>query len=150
MRAYGTIQVPFLFCRKFADRKLRTVAVTPFKASSLDFAEVKRVCQDCTIAGFKAMYGAGPARPFRFIYFSAEGTPRDLTKKPYFMGEYRIMRVSAWTSRFPLSLARIVLILRAPFCRARRSTRYSLFPQSMKESRSASLILELSQTPQRG
>lgn len=77
----------------------RTVAVTPFRMSSFDFAEVKRVCQDCTVAGFKAMYEAGPVRPFRFVYFSADGTPRDLTKKPFIMGEYQIMRVSAWNSR---------------------------------------------------
>jgi hypothetical protein len=76
----------------------RTVAVTPFRTGSFDFAEVKRVCQDCTIAGFKAMYEAGPARPFRFLYFSAEGTPRDPTKKPAFKGDYQIMRVSTWKS----------------------------------------------------
>ena len=77
--------------------------MTPFRMSSFDFAEVKRVCQDCTIAGFKAMYDAGPARPFRFIYFSADGTPRDLTKKPRLMGDYQLMRVSTWKSR-PLLL----------------------------------------------
>ncbi|KPM45560.1 hypothetical protein AK830_g941 [Neonectria ditissima] len=75
-----------------ADACIWTVAVTPFRTSSIDFAEVKRVCQDCTMAGFKAMYEAKPARPFRFIYFSAEGTPRDLGKKPRFMGEYQLMR----------------------------------------------------------
>ncbi|KAF7561478.1 hypothetical protein G7046_g2654 [Stylonectria norvegica] len=75
-----------------ADACIWTVAVTPFRTSGFDFAEVKRVCQDCTIAGFKAMYEARPARPFRFVYFSAEGTPTDLTKKPSFMGEYQLMR----------------------------------------------------------
>lgn len=79
----------------------RTVAITPFKARSYDFAEVKRVCQDCTLAGLKAMYDAGPARPFRVVYFSAEGVPRDETQKPFFLGEYRAMRVSAgdWPRR---------------------------------------------------
>ncbi|KAL9063318.1 MAG: hypothetical protein Q9161_009527 [Pseudevernia consocians] len=75
-----------------ADACIWTVAVTPFRISNFDFAEVKRVCQDCTIKGFKAIYEAGPARPFRFIYFSADGTPRDLTKKPRMMGEYQLMR----------------------------------------------------------
>jgi hypothetical protein len=42
------------------------------------------------------MYQAGPARPFRFIYLSAEGTPRDPSKKPPIMGDYQIMRVSHW------------------------------------------------------
>ncbi|EKV06860.1 NAD(P)-binding domain [Penicillium digitatum] len=75
-----------------ADACIWTVAVTPFRTSSFDFAEVKRVCQDCTLAGFKAMYEAGPAKPFRFIYFSADGTPRDPTKKPAIMGDYQVMR----------------------------------------------------------
>ncbi|KAJ5804577.1 uncharacterized protein N7518_000880 [Penicillium psychrosexuale] len=75
-----------------ADACIWTVAVTPFRTSSFDFAEVKRVCQDCTLAGFKAMYEAGPAKPFRFIYFSADGTPRDPTKRPAIMGDYQVMR----------------------------------------------------------
>ncbi|KAJ5501844.1 hypothetical protein N7453_006661 [Penicillium expansum] len=75
-----------------ADACIWTVAVTPFRTGSFDFAEVKRVCQDCTLAGFKAMCEAGPAKPFRFIYFSADGTPRDPTKKPAIMGDYQVMR----------------------------------------------------------
>jgi hypothetical protein len=67
--------------------------VTPFKSRGVDFAEVKRICQDCTLAGLKAMYEAGPAKPFRFLYLSGEGTPRDLTKKPPFMAQYQLMRV---------------------------------------------------------
>lgn len=71
----------------------RTVAITPFRASNFDFAEVKRVCQDCTLAGFKAIYESEPKKPFRFIYFSAEGTPRDPSQRPTFMGDYQVMRV---------------------------------------------------------
>jgi hypothetical protein len=59
-----------------------TVAMTPIRSMNIDFAEVKRVCQDCTLAGFKVMYEAGPSRPFCFLYLSGEGTPRDMTKKP--------------------------------------------------------------------
>ena len=77
--------------------------MTPFRLGKFDFAEVKRVCQDCTIAGFKAMHDAGPAPPFRFLYLSADGTPQDLTKKPRVMGEYQLMRVRASNSR-PLLL----------------------------------------------
>ena len=68
--------------------------MTPIKASRAEFEEVKRVCQTYTMLGINAMYAAGPAKKFRFIYFSAEGTPRDLTKKPPFMAEYQLMRVS--------------------------------------------------------
>lgn len=70
----------------------RTVALTPLQAD-FDFTEVKRVCQDCTKLGFEAMYEAGPARPFRFIYLSAEGTPRDPTKDPVILPDFFIMRV---------------------------------------------------------
>ncbi|KAJ5650222.1 uncharacterized protein N7484_003945 [Penicillium longicatenatum] len=75
-----------------ADACIWTVAVTPFRSGGFDFAEVKRVCQDCTSAGFKAVYEAGPARPFRFLYFSAEGTPQDPSQRPYFLGDYQVMR----------------------------------------------------------
>lgn len=82
--------------QEHADRgvRSRTVAVTPMRSRGVDFAEVKRICQDCTLAGLKAMYDAGPSRPFRFLYLSAEGTLRDLTQKPLFMGQYQLMRVS--------------------------------------------------------
>ncbi|CAG8935899.1 unnamed protein product [Penicillium salamii] len=75
-----------------ADACIWTVAITPFRIKKFDFAEVKRVCQDCTKIGFEAMYQAGPARPFRFVYLSADGTPRDPTKKPAIWGDYQVMR----------------------------------------------------------
>lgn len=75
--------------------------MTPLRSRSFDFAEVKRVCQTCTLAGFKAIYEAGPARPFRFVYFSGEGITPDLARKPRFMGDYMLMRVSR---RFALEL----------------------------------------------
>jgi hypothetical protein len=84
----------------FVDHELnliRTVAITPGRAMTYDFAEVKRICQDCTMAGLKAIYEAGPSKPFRFAYFSGEGTPRDMTKKPMFLGQYLLMRVSTPT-----------------------------------------------------
>ena len=52
------------------------------------------MCQDCTLAGFKAIYESEPKKPFRFIYFSAEGTPRDPSQRPALMGDYQVMRVS--------------------------------------------------------
>ena len=68
--------------------------MTPFRTGKFDFEEVKRVCQDCTLAGFKAMYEGGPAKPFRFLYVSADGTPEDPSKRPTLMGDYQVMRVS--------------------------------------------------------
>ncbi|KAJ5464213.1 hypothetical protein N7475_007348 [Penicillium sp. IBT 31633x] len=75
-----------------ADACIWTFAITPFRTGSFDFLEVKRVCQDCTRLGFEAMYEAGPVRPFRFMYLSAEGTPRDSEKRPFMMGDYQVMR----------------------------------------------------------
>ncbi|KAJ5510199.1 hypothetical protein N7453_002302 [Penicillium expansum] len=64
----------------------------PLHTGGFDFAEVKRVCQDCTKLRFEAMYEAGPARPFRFMYLSAENIPRDPTKRPVVMADYHNMR----------------------------------------------------------
>ncbi|KGO75469.1 hypothetical protein PITC_081690 [Penicillium italicum] len=75
-----------------ADACIWNVAATPLHTGDLEFAEIKRVCQDCTKLGFEAMCEAGPARPFRFIYLSVEGTPQDPTKKPAIMADYHIMR----------------------------------------------------------
>ncbi|KAF3761818.1 hypothetical protein M406DRAFT_265357 [Cryphonectria parasitica EP155] len=69
-----------------------TVAITPGKARAFDPAEVKRVCQTCTLAGMQAMYDAKPAKPFVFVYLSAEGLPEDPKQKPLLFGEHRLMR----------------------------------------------------------
>lgn len=61
----------------------------------MDFTEVKRVCQDCTLAGFKAIYEAGPARPFRFSYFSGYNAITDVDAvEPVLLGDYMMMRVN--------------------------------------------------------
>ncbi|KAJ5677174.1 uncharacterized protein N7477_002807 [Penicillium maclennaniae] len=76
-----------------ADACIWTVGVTPLKSKSFDFSEVKRICQDCTLVGFKTIYEAGSRRPFRFVYFSGEGIMEDPgAKKPFFLGDYMIMR----------------------------------------------------------
>lgn len=103
----------------------------------MDFAEVKRICQTCALAGFKAVYEAGPAKPLRFVYVSAEGTSRDLTKKPKFMGDYQLMRVRS--SPLPVISSPVVLIYY--LSRARQKTWSLPLQQNMKESKSASLDL---------
>lgn len=80
--------------------------MTPLKSKSLDLAEVRRVCLDCTLAGFKAIYEAGPARPFRFVYFSGEGVMVDpKAKKPLILGDFMIIRVSIWARHFDPSVS---------------------------------------------
>ncbi|KAK7430743.1 hypothetical protein QQZ08_002787 [Neonectria magnoliae] len=80
--------------KEFADANacIWTVAVTPSKSKALDFAEVRRVCQEFPLAGLKAMHEASPARPFRFLYMSGFTAERDQTKTPDFMPQYALMR----------------------------------------------------------
>lgn len=75
-------------------QSLRTVAITPTKSKQFPWEEVKRVCQESTIAGMKAMHEAGLNKPFRFLYISGMTAERDQTKKPSWMAEYALMRVS--------------------------------------------------------
>lgn len=72
------------------------MGITPGRASTYDFAEVKRVCQDCTIAGLEALREANrsTSKPVKFVYLSGHGISQDLTTKPMLLGEYRLMRVS--------------------------------------------------------
>jgi hypothetical protein len=76
------------------------VAVTPSKSKSLEFAQVKRICQDYTLVGLKAMVeareksGTASNKPFRFMYVSGSAAERDQTKTPGWMAEYSLMRVS--------------------------------------------------------
>ncbi|KAJ5970526.1 uncharacterized protein N7479_000444, partial [Penicillium vulpinum] len=92
------------------------VSATPLRTGGLDFAEVKRVCQDCTKLGFEAMYKAGLARPFRFMYLSAEGISRDPTKKPVIMADYHIMRCNTelMVLRFPTEKDRVKICIAQP------------------------------------
>ncbi|KAH9904798.1 hypothetical protein F4778DRAFT_730824 [Xylariomycetidae sp. FL2044] len=75
-----------------ADACIWTVAVTPPKARGMKLGELKRVCQDFTMAGLAAILSAGPSGSFRFIYLSAEGTPTDPAHKPLLLGDYQLMR----------------------------------------------------------
>ncbi|KAI1330738.1 NAD(P)-binding protein [Xylariaceae sp. FL0255] len=69
-----------------------TVAITPSKSASYDFAEVKRICQTSTLNGLRAMHEAGPAAPFRFLYMSGAASERDQSKTPSYKPEYSKMR----------------------------------------------------------
>ncbi|KAK0707453.1 hypothetical protein B0H67DRAFT_647638 [Lasiosphaeris hirsuta] len=75
-----------------ADACIWTVAITPTKSKTYAFEDVKRICQTSTLAGFRAMADAGPARPFRFLYMSGSAAERDQTKRPIVLAEYLLMR----------------------------------------------------------
>lgn len=72
----------------------RTVAITPFVARKMDFAEVKKVCHETVVNAIDAMWDAGVSKPFRFIYVSGSGTPRKPEDKAVMFEEYSRMRVS--------------------------------------------------------
>ncbi|KAK9785073.1 hypothetical protein SCARD494_12327 [Seiridium cardinale] len=80
-----------------ADACIWTVAITPGKSRQFPFDEVKRVCQESTLAGMKAMHEAGLNQPFRFIYLSGAMAERDQTKRPLYMADYTLMRAETET-----------------------------------------------------
>ena len=67
----------------------------------MDFDQVRRVCHDYALAGLDAIFAAhsdGGSSPFRFIYMSGTAAERDQSKKPSWMPEYCLMRVSVSAS----------------------------------------------------
>jgi hypothetical protein len=62
----------------------------------MDFATVKKICQDYTMVGLKTISEAreDKATPLKFLYVSGAATERDQTKRPGWMPEYSLMRVS--------------------------------------------------------
>lgn len=129
-----------------ARRQYRTVAVTPGKAMSMDPAEVKHICDDCTVAGFKAMCDAVPAKPFRFFYFSGAPSMLDSLPKSFILGDYSIMRVSrpflrnaelAWAigQGYALQVNLGVSNHLSPFCRPRLHGKSRTFPRRTRMSK---------------
>ncbi|MCJ1451528.1 hypothetical protein MMC28_001867 [Mycoblastus sanguinarius] len=80
-----------------ANAYIWTVAITPGKSRGLDFDEVRRVCQEYTLTGLRAMFkahseGGSGAPPFRFMYMSGTTSERDQNKTPRWMPQYCLMR----------------------------------------------------------
>jgi hypothetical protein len=62
----------------------------------MDFEKVRRICQDYTLFGLKAMVEAretNATKPFRFLYMSGVAAERDQNKVPRLMAQYSLMRV---------------------------------------------------------
>ncbi|KAF5964101.1 hypothetical protein FBULB1_12965 [Fusarium bulbicola] len=72
-----------------------TVGVTPRHAFRMDPEEVRKVCQDYTMAGLEAMRSSGLARPFRVAYLSAVAVPRDVNQNMWFSPQFRRIRGAA-------------------------------------------------------
>ncbi|TVY64300.1 hypothetical protein LSUE1_G006817 [Lachnellula suecica] len=67
------------------------IAVTPSKAGTMPFNEVRKICLDYTDYGIAAMAPIA-AKPFRFMYCSGVNGERDQTKKPWLMADMALMR----------------------------------------------------------
>lgn len=74
----------------------RTVAVTPSKSRSMDLETVKRICLDYTMLGLETTWEARGEgmEPLRFVYVSGAAAERDQRRRPGWMPEYSLMRVS--------------------------------------------------------
>ncbi|KAF4496854.1 nucleoside-diphosphate-sugar epimerase [Fusarium agapanthi] len=70
-----------------------TVGVTPRHAFRMDPEEVRKICQDYTMAGLEAMRSSGLARLFRVAYLSAVAVPRDVNQNMWFAPKFRLTRV---------------------------------------------------------
>ncbi|ORY57006.1 uncharacterized protein BCR38DRAFT_450559 [Pseudomassariella vexata] len=81
-----------------ADACIWTVGLTPSKANELNFKEVRRLCYDSTLAWLQAISKARSSsptqemKPLRFIYVSGSKAERDQTKRPFYLGQYSLLR----------------------------------------------------------
>ena len=68
------------------------MGITPRNTRGVDFEHVRRVCQDHTLVGLKAILAASD-KNVRFLYMSGAGAERDQNKKPWVEARYMLMRV---------------------------------------------------------
>jgi len=77
-------------CLKFH----RTLAVTPAKSSAFSSEEIRTINFDYIVTGIETISPLA-SNPFRFINITGFGSVRDQNKKPWLIGDYLLMRVSA-------------------------------------------------------
>ncbi|KAF5691276.1 hypothetical protein FDENT_3510 [Fusarium denticulatum] len=92
---YGTYSLAAKEAFAGAGACIWTVGVTPRHAFRMNPEEVRKVCQDYTIAGLEAMRSSGLARPFRVAYLSAVAVPRDVSKNLWWAPKFRRIRGTA-------------------------------------------------------
>jgi hypothetical protein len=78
----------------------RLLAITPTKSKTMAWDEVRKVCLDYTVNGLSvtSQLARDSTSPFRFVYVSGSSAERDQSKKPMFLGDYLLMRVSFFSS----------------------------------------------------
>ncbi|KAM7212106.1 hypothetical protein V8F06_012506 [Rhypophila decipiens] len=80
-----------------ADACIWTIAVTPSQLSSTPWETTVKICRDYAIKGIEniAALPRTGSKPFRFVYISGANAERDPAKKPFFLGEYCVLRGEA-------------------------------------------------------
>jgi hypothetical protein len=77
----------------------RALALTPMRSKQHPWNDVVRITRDYCVAGMdviaEARHAAGNTTPFRFMYVSGRGISHEMTKKPWVLGDYALMRVSS-------------------------------------------------------
>jgi hypothetical protein len=74
----------------------RLIAVTPSKLKKMPWEEARKICLDYTMTGLKTISQLprdSVGKPLRFVYVSGANSERDLSKKPWVLGDYCLMRV---------------------------------------------------------
>ncbi|KAH7129063.1 hypothetical protein EDB81DRAFT_808657 [Dactylonectria macrodidyma] len=91
----GYDEYPESIRREFtcANACIWTVGITPGKAKSYDFEEVRRMSETYPLAGLRALVESNVAEHFRFLYMSGDKCERDQTKPPALIfGKFLLMR----------------------------------------------------------
>ncbi|KAF5622325.1 hypothetical protein F52700_10588 [Fusarium sp. NRRL 52700] len=89
---YGTYSAAAKEAFAGAGACIWTVGVTPRHAFRMDPEEVRKVCQDYTMAGLEAMRSSGVVRPFRVAYLSGVAVSRDANQSLWIAPKYRRIR----------------------------------------------------------
>ncbi|KAF5589025.1 uncharacterized protein FSUBG_11276 [Fusarium subglutinans] len=92
---YGTYSAAAKEAFAGAGACIWTVGVTPRRAFRMDPEDVRKVCQDYTMAGLEAMRSSGVLRPFRVAYLSGVAVSRDVNQSLWIAPKYRRIRATA-------------------------------------------------------
>lgn len=74
----------------------RVIAITPARSKTYSWQEVNKICFDYAVSAadtFAKFPRDGKDTPFRFLYVSGFNATQDPSKKPWFLGDYCVMRV---------------------------------------------------------
>ncbi|CAJ0547407.1 Ff.00g041610.m01.CDS01 [Fusarium sp. VM40] len=78
-----------------ADACIWVIAITPARSKTYSWQEVNKICFDYAVSAadtFAKFPRDGKDTPFRFLYVSGFNATQDPSKKPWFLGDYCVMR----------------------------------------------------------